>query len=162
MGVALMPVIVYQPGRSQTVTQSTRAPIPGSRRRSGYKGPGPAWYELAGLITFPAPRPGSRLRSVRVDLAEDPLLHVGRREGRPHPRPCEIGDADSVETEEVGRDLVLPVERRVEHRRVVGVHGHRHAGVPEGADGVLVERGHGAGGDVSGVILRDRGAEDAD
>ena len=35
-----------------------------------------------------------------------------------------------------------------EHRRVVGVHRHRHAGVPERPDRVLLEAGHRAGGDV--------------
>src|SRR6478609_8517193 len=109
----------------------TRVPMHRIRLAGGYKGRGPAWYELAGPHSF------LRVdRGVLVDLRQDARLHVVLREGHPYGGPRQVGDAGLVETEQVGGDLVLAVERGVEHRRIVGVHGDRHARVAEGADRV--------------------------
>jgi hypothetical protein len=68
------------------------------------------------------------------------------------------GHALGVQVEQAGSDRVLLLERRAEHRRVVGVDADRDAGGDQGRQRVLVERGDRAGADVGGRADLERDA----
>src|SRR3954447_14072386 len=99
--------------------------MPGHGYWPTYKGGGPGRYEL------PGPHPCRSTGQGRVDLLVDPRLDVVGGEGDPDRRTGEVGQALLIEVEQVGGDLVLPVQRGAEHRRVVTVDRDHHPGLDE-------------------------------
>ena len=106
--------------------------------------PGPATYEVAGPNTFQAP---AAYASISAPIRS---LHVVRGERRGHGGAGQVGDAPLVEVEQVGGDLVVVVEGRREHRRVVGVDRHRDTGVDERPQRVVLDPVDRARRDVGG------------
>lgn len=86
------------------------------------------------LCTRRSPRPACAFR--------------GRQERRVHGVVRQCGNSTLVQVEQRGSDPVLAIQRGAEHRRIVGVDGHRDAGIDECAQRVLGVGTHGTGGDV--------------